>query len=538
MKRVLIQKGMGKRAEQLLLFCLFAVLPSALAAQDFTMRRGGCIVSSATETDTNTAETRSPKPFRLPAINKHWDPNRIYKQLVVLVSFAGDNTNFRSENPREFYNNMLNTSGFNQRNGKGCMADYFREQSNGLFNVQFDVYGPYQVDYKANPYEKPTIETKNQNTGPLTAATKMLLTEHPEIDFSQYDWNNDNRVDQVIFICAGYQGNVNHEVCYGYMWPFTGTFASIATPDGKFISQFSVSCELWPNNSSAGISTICHEFCHCLGLPDIYPVPEWTYSAVDEWDLMDGGNFTNYGWCPPNFSPLERMLLGWLTPVELTGPTTISGMKSTDEGGTVYQIKHTDNEYLLLENRQWRGWDKGVPGKGLVIYHVNYIASKWSSNTVNGTENAPFNYSLICADNRSYDDWDVLCDLKGWSKYANKPWMNARHMSGAPYPYVTDSTEIVNELTDTSIPAARMINANENGSKMLMKPITNITMSDDGLISFDFMGGNTTEMIVETRKVARPAACYRMNGLRATASQGQGFYIIRQNDGTVKKVFK
>ena len=77
MKRVLIQKGMGKRAEQLLLFCLFAVLPSALAAQDFTMRRGGCIISSATENNNNTAETRSTKPFRLPAINKHWDANRM-----------------------------------------------------------------------------------------------------------------------------------------------------------------------------------------------------------------------------------------------------------------------------------------------------------------------------------------------------------------------------------------------------------------------------------------------------------------------------
>ena len=51
---------------------------------------------------------------------------------------------------------------------------------------------------------------------------------------------------------------------------------------------------------------------------------------------MDGGNFTNYGWCPPDYSPLEKMLFGWLTPEELTGPTTIKDMKPQIDGGPVY----------------------------------------------------------------------------------------------------------------------------------------------------------------------------------------------------------
>ena len=59
-------------------------------------------------------------------------------------------------------------------------------------------------------------------------------------------------------------------------------------------------------------------------------------SVVDEWDLMDGGNYTNRGWCPPNYSPLEKMLMGWLTPEELTENTDINGLKPIAEGGKAF----------------------------------------------------------------------------------------------------------------------------------------------------------------------------------------------------------
>lgn len=47
---------------------------------------------------------------------------------------------------------------------------------------------------------------------------------------------------------------------------------------------------------------------------------------------MDGGNFVEWGWCPPSYSPLEKMLLGWLTPIVLTEATTIIDAKPVSEG--------------------------------------------------------------------------------------------------------------------------------------------------------------------------------------------------------------
>ncbi len=78
---------------------------------------------------------------------KDWNANRTYRQLVVLVSFS--DCNFSFEDPKSTYDAMFNQTGYNQRDGAGCVADYFRDQSSGLFNLQFDVYGPIKLNRMA-----------------------------------------------------------------------------------------------------------------------------------------------------------------------------------------------------------------------------------------------------------------------------------------------------------------------------------------------------------------------------------------------------
>ena len=471
-----------------LLLLFFCMVASAMNAQDASIVRGNCTPVAETEAAASRAAVR-----RLPAINQQWDAGKTYRQLVVLLSFS--DTGFQAENAQEVYDSIFNTEGYNLRQGKGSVADYFHEQSGGRLNLQFDVFGPYKVSTKAQPYDSPTESTRNYGTGPMREAASLMLAEQAGLDFTPYDWNGDGTIEQVIYVYAGYCGNQNSTKSFGHIWPNTGIFSAITTPDGKTISNYTCSGELWANNTSCGIGTICHEFTHSLGLPDIYPTSSSAgYSAVDEWDLMDGGNFTNYGWCPPNFSPLEKMLLGWLEPIELTEAATINDMKPISQGGEVYQVKHTDTEYLLLENRQWDGWDLGVPGKGLVVYHVNYVATAWRGNTVNNVKGKP-NYSLVHADDISvYEDWFSLLMARGVSSqnavYQNTGRLNSWIFSSATYPWATDSTDTVNDaLTDSSVPAALMYNKNSAGSLLLQKPVTHIRQNADGTVSFRFMGG-------------------------------------------------
>ncbi len=458
-------------------------LSSAVWSQTWSVVRGNCTPGLS---EGDRAATSSPGgPLRLSSIRTKWDSTRVFRQAVILVSFS--DTDFSMENPRETYDSMFNCPGFNKRQGPGCVAEYFRVQSGGLFNMKFDVYGPIKVNRKAQPYSKPTSSTHNYGREGFIEATNKVI-DSLQVDFSPYDWDNNGSVNQVIYITAGLSGNQSSEACYGYLWPNTSTFSTITT-NGKRISSYTASAELWANGTSCGIGTILHEFTHSLGLPDIYPtIDEAGYSVVDEWDLMDGGNFTNYGWCPPNYTPTEKMLLGWLTPVELTEPQTIRNLKPVAKGGEVYRIKHSNNEWLLLENRQQEGWDSGVPGKGLVIYHVDYNYSSWNSNSVNN-DKTKRRFELIHADNMDYDKWyDYLLSWEKPKNYANSDRMNSNFLSTSPYPWTTDSTDVVNDsLTNNSVPPAKMNNANSEGSTMLSKFISSIIQNADGTVTFDFM---------------------------------------------------
>ena len=460
----------------------------------------------------------------------YWDPNRTYRQPVILVTFK--DCEFSMQDPVDFYSRILNEPGYNEGAGTGCLADYFRDQSEGLFNIRFEIYGPVQVD---------TIVTGNGRTnyGDYVVHKAAELVAQTGADFSPYDWDGDGYVDQMVYIAAGYCGN---QVKNGYIWPNTGYFyPSITMPGNVKVDYYSVSCELWKDNTSCGIGTICHEFTHCLGLPDIYPTSGGGFSVVDEWDLMDGGNYTNKGWCPPNYSALEKMLLGWKTPVELTDETAITGMKSVSEGGEVYIIRNPgcEDEFYLLENRQQDGWDYAAPGSGLLIFHVDYDPEIWSNNHVNFSK-SHFHYSLFNADGKNYKDWDPMENGQDWSKYTMTDWMRNKYLSTSPYPFVSDSLT-VDMLTDNSSPAATLFKNNAAGEKLMSKPITNIRVDADSTISFDFMKDPVS--VAPIRYAAdvssTSAAWYDINGNRLPSAPSRpGIYILRHPDGTTKKCIR
>lgn len=494
---------------------LMTLFPLRLSAQGGWVVRGDC----TPELTDGTALTRGVR-HRLPNLKNSWDSTKVYRQMVVLVTFR--DCDFQMEDPKATYDAIFNSHGYNQRKGPGCVADYFRDQSNGLCNFQFDIYGPIKVDTLACPVPDANEKTRNYGRAQFTEATKAVFAQHPDVDYRQYDWDGNGNGEQIIFVYAGLCGNQGAG-SYGYIWPNTSTFNQLTAPDGTRFSDYTGSGELWKNQMSCGIGTICHEFTHSLGLPDIYPTTGSAgYSVVDEWDLMDGGNFTNYGWCPPNYSAMEKMLLGWLTPVELTDPASITDLKPSAEGGEVYQIKHSSSEWLLLENRQLRGWDSGAPGKGLVIYHVNYDRSVWQGNTVNNNKDKR-RFELVNADGRDYDAWDVTIP-QGSSPYQNSGRMNSYILSTSPYPWSTDSTTFVNDqLTETSVPPLVMHYPNEEGSMQLSKPITNIRMSDDGLVSFDFMGGKPDGLLPVVGTPSSPSV-YNLQGQSVIAPR-KGIYI-------------
>ena len=460
-----------------------------------------------------------------------FDPQITYRQPVVLVSFKDQD--FSMDDPKGYYDRLFNEKGFNGGHGSGCVADYFRDQSGGRLNLQFDIYGPVKVDKDADGHG-----AFHYGTEILMDAIKQLY-ETETTDFHIYDWNGNGEVNQVLFVAAGFDGQQNP----GYIYPNTGHVAS-KLPGDIYSFFASVTCELWKDGSLYGIATIAHEFCHCLGLPDIYPMsPAIPFSAVDEWDLMDGGNYTNKGWCPPNLSAMEKMYLKWDQPEELTGPTHITGMKPVSAGGKTYIIRNSGNpdEYYLLENRHQDGWDYGCPGNGLLIFHVDYLKAAWGNNSVN-TDDRHFRYDLFHADGKSYEDWDPSNKGKDPDKYTMPDNMRSRYFSTSPYPFTDPVSLVVNQmLTDESSPASTVYNENVEGKLFMSKSLTNIQMASDGTISFDFMMDPSSVAPIRYSSPCEdvPVAYYDHSGrcLPSVPSR-PGLYIVRYADGTTRKAIK
>ncbi|MCR4602762.1 MAG: M6 family metalloprotease domain-containing protein [Prevotella sp.] len=443
---------------------LFFLLPLTVLSQGNRFLRYDCMAVKSEGSQPSAAS----RPLRLPTINTQWDSTRVYPVAVVLLSFSDQD--FSVEDPADRYQRMFNEKGYNEGVGPGCITDYFQEQSAGRFNPRFDIYGPVRITKTrtgAGTYGESAFREAAQ-----------LLVDSLGVDFSPYDWDGDSISESFIFVYAGYGGNENVDVCKGSIWPNTGYFSSVKS-GGTTLRGYSSSAELWSNDASCGIGTICHEFTHTLGLPDLYPTSGDEYSVCDEWDLMDGGNYINEGWCPPCFSAHSKMLLGWGDPEPLDAAATIVDMEAISEGGKAYIVTTDEpNEFFILENRQWRGWDLRVPGHGLLITHVDYNASSWKTNTVN-TNQKHHRYEYVHADNMDYNQWTAQTDdhyLGGHNLY----------LSTSPYPLVNDTVEN-REFTDASIPAA----VTYGGTGLLSKPLTQVTESND-TISFLFMGGDPT----------------------------------------------
>ena len=400
--------------------------------------------------------------------------------------------------------------------GRDAWLNYFRDQSNGSVNLKFDVYGPVKVDL---PVRQLMAFIEYGGSAIRKAIDK--LAETGTYDFSAYDWDGDGAVEQVLFVAAGYSG---HQV-RGYIYPNTGTFFKQLT-GGLKPNLASVSCEQWSDNSLCGIGTIIHEFLHCLGLPDIYPLGATTaFSVVDEWDVMDGGNYTNKGWCPPNLTAMERMYLGWESPVELTEPATIDGMKPLGQGGQTYVVRSDYNsDFYIMENRRQEGWDYACPVNGLLIYHVDFDKDSWGNCMVN-TDDNHFRYDLFHADGKNYLVWDPNNNGKDYSKWTMSNWMRSSYLSTSPYPYIDAQSNVINDaLTDDSTPVASLF-ASADGLNLMGKSITNIRLADDGTVSFDFMKSAATGT-ASTPCIPDSSAWFSLSGRKLSGKPTEkGVYV-------------
>ena len=392
------------------------------------------------------------------------------KGLVILINFPDLAMN--SAHNLAFYDGFFNEVGFNKGGNSGSVHDYFYECSYGNFDLTFDVYGPVTVSKSYTYYGQNNSRDEDMYTAEL-AAEACKLADKMGADFSKYDWDGDGEVDQVYLMYAGYGEYAGAPE--NTIWPHeyelseaakSGDGQGAITLDGVTVNTYAMSCELDGNegNEPAGIGTACHEFSHCMCLPDFYDTNNRLY-GMDQWDLMDYGSYSGpiSGGCPAPYTCYERMYCGWLTPTVLSDPCVVKDMQSLYEAPEAYIIYNEENpnEYYMLANHQNEGFGAYNPAHGLLVLHVFFDSELWTMNQVNTTSTQ--HMTIIPADGK-------LSDVNN---------------DGDTWPGKTKNTA----LTDTSKPAATLYVANSDGRKLMGKPIEEIAESATGKISFSFNGG-------------------------------------------------
>lgn len=434
------------------------------------------------------------------------------RAIVLLVQFA--NRPFKVQ-PRKAFNQYLNSMadrhqdfGNAEDRNTGSVKKYFSDMSGGKFKPQFDLYGPITMPKNVAYYGEGSSSMERYRELVSEACTMM----DDSLDFSKYDADKDGNVDLVYIIYAGYGESVSS--IESTLWPKAFVCGTEIKKDGKYVRLAGISNELngRPDgnyNSKSGllingVGLFCHEFSHCMGLPDFYPTvsPQWTTAndkqdfeaydnqGMEDWDVMDNGIYLYNGYSPTAYTAWEREKMGWLTIETLTKEGKVE-LKSIDEGGKAYRIKNdkntSGNEYYIVENIQAKGWNKKLPASGMMVSHVEYEPRAFSvfhggDNSVNNIKKHP-RMTIVPADGYLPSSYRKVPNSSTETWPHIKVDQYKEQLAGDLYPGKSN----VNRLTD----AQNMVNYAPWTGGMLNKPIYNIALKN-GIVTFDFLKDQTS----------------------------------------------
>lgn len=451
------------------------------------------------------------------------------KGLIILVQYK--DKKFKYGHNQKMYNRIANETGYaNSLGFVGSVKDYFLAQSNGQFELDFDVVGPYTLNHEYAYYGAPS--GNSHDVRPCDMVYDACRLADPDVNFTDYDWDGDGYVEQVYVLFAGLGQAAGGDE--NTIWPHEyklqeGNNGSYVSKDNNVVvNTYACGPELTLQYTPVayrervdGIGTLCHEFSHCLGYPDLYDTGNGGNFGMGEFDLMDAGSYNGESFCPPNYSAYEKWFAGWITPTVLDKPASVKGMQAQDvKYGQAFVVYNDNNknEYYLIENRQQNVgiWDKQLPASGMMITHVDYDENIWEWNHVNTIVNYSGDYAYLNNDHQRLTIFHA----------DNEEGSSADSQAGDLYPFNGN-----NSLTDTSSPAAIIY----QGGSTMGKPITNITQNEDGSIDFDFMGGSNDNIIsgihfVENDEMSSfGQGVYSLDGrYMGTSANGleKGIYIV------------
>ena len=369
--------------------------------------------------------------------------------LIEFFDFAGFYT------PTQFNTLLFGT-------GVQSMKDYYDEVSYGIFSVSAGPSGiaGWYTAANTHDYYGADVSGLGDDAWPGTLVREAVAAADGTFDFAPYDQDGDCYVDVVNIIHQGtgqedsgtptdiWSHRWNLDSAYYYNRSDGGEYTTDdACPAGGFIkvNDYVIQPEML-GVSMQTVGVFAHEYAHALGLPDLYDT-DGSSEGIGEWSLMASGSWnsvTTAGDSPAHMDAWSKYSLGWVTPYQVTTTLTNEPIDEASFNADVYQLLNgtsTAGEYFLVENRQRTGFDAGLPGDGLLIWHID-AGQQNNNNECVDHSNCPVNHYRV-----ALEQADNLWDLENNQN---------RGDAGDPFP----GTQANIAFTDSTDPDSYLYNGN------------------------------------------------------------------------------
>ena len=376
----------------------------------------------------------------------------IFTMIFLTVSLALPAQGFRAVViPVEFSN--LSFTDIQYVNSKVEVASrYFDAQFSHVRSFTFDVLPTVHLPKLYSWYGANSSSAKDIRLSELIRTTLNSCS----VDFSIYDNDNDGYIDNVYIVAAGPSESDGSGA--DYLWPQQGYLSERREAfqiGGKTVDCYCICSEL------SASAVFCHEFAHIFGLMDMYDTDGNGSGGTSKglWQRlspMDNGVNLPDGYILPNFSAVEldQLGLGYCVPFS-TGKCTLKPINQYKE--YIRIESDTVGEYYLLECRDNEGWDWGLGGSGLVIYHIdrsgnnawhsdlykrNLLArERWELNQVNCRPDYPC-AQVVCAVPGTNDFSKIFFPQPGHDSFSSDTDPSFRFWNGSASQYAISDIKI------------------------------------------------------------------------------------------------
>ena len=272
----------------------------------------------------------------------------------------------------------------------GSVREYFTEVSSNLIKLTGEVVGPLRLPRTLTTYAGGGSGVDNPLPNARTMARDAAQLANPLVDFAPFDNDGNGFVDAFIVIHAGEgaeeTGDANH--IWSHKW---------VLPDGAFNADGTKIFGYLTVPEDCRIGVCAHELGHLVfGWPDLYDTDE-SSEGLGNWCLMAGGSWNGSGDIPAHPSAWCKVGQGWVSVVNRTANAslTIEDVKASKSVLRLWKNGATSDEHFLVEHRRRTGYDRKLPGEGLLVYHID--------NAVDGNDNEDHpQVKLMEADNQAH----------------------------------------------------------------------------------------------------------------------------------------